>query len=228
MKINSVKREEWLTARKALLEKEKIFTKARDELTKERQMLPMVKIDKNYVFNSNSGEKTLANLFGPHQQLIIYHFMFGNDWEEGCPSCSFWADNFNGIDKHLAARDTAFAVTSNAPLSVLNEYKQRLGWDFHWVSATDTEFGADFDVSYYDDGYDKSGYNYSDWMPEGEMPGISVFIKQGNNIYHSYSTYGRGLDMLNGAYHYLDLTPKGRDEKDLEFTQAWVKRHDEY
>lgn len=228
MKINSVKREEWLTARKALLEKEKIFTKARDELTKERQMLPMVKIDKNYVFNSNSGEKTLANLFGPHQQLIIYHFMFGNDWEEGCPSCSFWADNFNGIDKHLAARDTAFAVTSNAPLSVLNEYKQRLGWDFHWVSATDTEFSADFGVSYYDDGYDKSGYNYSDWMPEGEMPGISVFIKQGNNIYHSYSTYGRGLDMLNGAYHYLDLTPKGRDEKDLEFTQAWVKRHDEY
>lgn len=228
MKINSVKREEWLTARKALLEKEKIFTKARDELTKERQMLPMVKIDKNYVFNSNSGEKTLANLFGPHQQLIIYHFMFGNDWEEGCPSCSFWADNFNGIVKHLAARDTAFAVTSNAPLSVLNEYKQRLGWDFHWVSATDTEFSADFGVSYYDDGYDKSGYNYSDWMPEGEMPGISVFIKQGNNIYHSYSTYGRGLDMLNGAYHYLDLTPKGRDEKDLEFTQAWVKRHDEY
>ena len=149
--------------------------------------------------------------------------MYGKDWEEGCPSCSFWADNFDGIESHLAARNTAFAVTSNAPLSVLSDYKKRLGWSFNWVSAIDTHFGAGFAVSYYDDGLEKSGYNYSDNIPDmEELPGISVFIKQDDEIYHSYSTYGRGLDMLNGAYHYLDLTPIGRNEKDLPYTQAWA------
>lgn len=226
-KINSVTREEWLKARKDFLIKEKEFTYAREKLSEERRNLPMVKIEKDYQFNTESGTQTLSELFGDHQQLIIYHFMYGTDWEQGCPSCSFWADNFEGIDTHLAARNTAFAVTSNAPLQILFEYKKRLGWNFNWVSATDLEFGTDFGVSFYDEKND-GGYNYSDWTPEGEMPGISVFIKDDDEIYHSYSTYGRGLDMLNGAYHYLDLTPQGRDEKDLEFAQAWVKRHDEY
>ncbi len=226
-KVNSVTREEWLEARKAFLIKEKEFTYAREKLSEERRNLPMVKVDKDYQFNSETGKQSLSDLFGPHQQLIIYHFMYGKDWEEGCPSCSFWADNFNGIDAHLAARNTSFAVTSNAPLQTLLNYKKRLGWNFYWVSAADLEFGTDFGVSFYDEEND-GGYNYSDWTPEGEMPGISVFIKQDDEIYQSYSTYGRGLDMLNGAYHYLDLTPIGRDEKDLPYTQAWVKRHDEY
>ncbi len=220
-------------ARKDLLLKEKELTYAREKLSEERRNLPMVKIDKDYQFHFESetepGIQSLKDLFGPHQQLVIYHFMYGKDWEQGCPSCSFWADNFDGIDSHLAAHDTAFAVTSNAPLQTLLNYKKRLGWKFHWVSATDTQFGTDFGVSFYDDEADQSGYNYSNDVPDSdEMPGISVFVKQGDEIYHSYSTYGRGLDLLNGAYHYLDLTPKGRDEKDLPFTQAWVKRHDEY
>lgn len=228
-KIKSVSREEWLKARKEFLLKEKEFTYARERLSQQRRQLPMVKIEQSYKFDSETGPQSLADLFGPHEQLIIYHFMYGKDWDEGCPSCSFWADNFDGIDSHLAARNTAFAVTSNAPLDTLNDYKKRLGWSFNWVSAVDTQFGTDFGVSFYDDGFEKSGYNYSDTIPDmDELPGISVFIKQGSNIYHSYSTYARGLDMLNGAYHYLDLTPKGRDESELPFTQAWVKRHDEY
>jgi predicted dithiol-disulfide oxidoreductase (DUF899 family) len=226
-KIISVTREEWLKARKDFLIKEKEFTYAREKLSEERRNLPMVKIEKDYQFNAESGRQTLSELFGDHQQLIIYHFMYGADWEQGCPSCSFWADNFDGIDTHLAARNTSFAVTSNAPLDTLIKYKKRLGWNFNWVSSTDLEFGTDFGVSFYDEEND-GAYNYSEWTPEGEMPGISVFIKQDGDIYHSYSTYGRGLDMLNGAYHYLDLTPIGRNEKDLEYTQAWVKRHDEY
>ena len=228
-KIKSVSREEWLKARKEFLLKEKEFTYARERLSEERRQLPIVKIEQNYKFNSQTGPQSLGDLFGPHDQLIIYHFMYGKDWEEGCPSCSFWADNFDGIASHLAARNTAFAVTSNAPLDTLNDYKKRLGWSFNWVSATDTQFGADFGVSFYDDGIKKTGYNYGDEIPGSEeMPGISVFIKHNGDIYHSYSTYARGLDMLNGAYHYLDLTPKGRDEDELPFTQSWVKRHDEY
>lgn len=223
-----VSREEWLIARKEFLKKEKEFTYAREKLSEERRQLPMVKIDTNYVFDSDAGKVSLAELFGKHQQLIIYHFMYGKDWEEGCPSCSFWADNFNGIEKHLGARNTAFAVTSNASLGTLNSYKKRLNWDFNWISAEDNTFGKDFGVTF-SGGDDESTYNYSDWIPDaGEMPGISVFFKQDGEVFHSYSTYGRGLDMLNGAYHYLDLTPIGRDESELPFSQAWVKRRDEY
>ena len=223
-----VSRDEWLIARKAFLQKEKAFTYAREKLSEERRQLPMVKIETDYVFDSNSGETSLSALFGEHKQLIIYHFMYGKDWQEGCPSCSFWADNFNGIEKHLGARNTAFAVTSNAALETLNTYKKRLNWDFNWLSAGENTFGKDFGVTF-SDGDDESSYNYSDFIPDaGEMPGISVFLKEDNEVFHSYSTYGRGLDMLNGAYHYLDLTPMGRDESDLSFTQAWVKRNDEY
>jgi len=227
-KIHAVSREEWLTARKEFLQKEKEFTHSREKLSRARRQLPMVKVETAYVFDSNRGKTSLPDLFGNHQQLIIYHFMYGKDWEEGCPSCSFWADNFNDIERHLGARNTAFAVTSNAPLETLNAYKKRLDWGFDWLSAEDNTFSRDFGVTF-SSGDDQSTYNYSDWIPDvGEMPGISVFFKQGNEVFHSYSTYGRGLDMLNGAYHYLDLTPMGRDESELPFTQAWVKRRDEY
>ena len=227
-KIHAVSREEWLNARKDFLQKEKEFTYAREKLSEERRKLPMVKIEIDYVFDSNRGDTLLSALFGDHQQLIIYHFMYGKDWEEGCPSCSYWADNFNGIEKHLGARNTAFAVTSNAPLETLNTYKKRLSWNFNWLSSGENTFGKDFGVTF-SGGDDQSTYNYSDWIPDaGEMPGISVFFKQDNEVFHSYSTYGRGLDMLNCAYRYLDLTPMGRDEGELPYTQAWVKRHDEY
>lgn len=226
-KIQAVSKEDWLIARKAFLKKEKEFTYAREKLSEERRNLPMVKVETDYVFDSDDGKVTLASIFGEHQQLIIYHFMYGKDWEQGCPSSSYWADNFNGIEKHLNARDTAFAVTSNASLDTLNDYKNRLNWDFNWLSGEDNTFGKDFGVTF-DDEDDQSTYNYSDWTPEGEMPGISVFFKQGDDVFHSYSTYGRGLDMMNGAYHYLDLTPMGRNEADLPFTQAWIKRRDEY
>ena len=226
--LNVVSKDEWLQARKEFLKKEKAFTYAREKLNEERRQLPMVKVETSYFFESNQGKISLLDLFDNHNQLIIYHFMYGKDWEQGCPSCSFWADNFNGIEKHLAARNTAFAVTSNASLAVLNNYKKRLKWDFNWLSTGESNFSQDYGVTFIENDKTINGYNYSDWLPEGEMPGISVFYRDGNEIFHSYSTYGRGLDMLNGTYHYLDLTPKGRDEGDLEFTQAWVKRRDEY
>jgi len=228
---NIVSRDEWLIARKELLAKEKTFNRDRDALSAERRTLPLVKIDEDYRFQSSSGEKTLADLFGPHNQLIVYHFMFGPDWEEGCPSCSFWADNFNGIAPHLAARNTSFAAISNAPLDILLAYKERLGWSFDWVSAEGSTFSADFGVSFYDEESrsDGKGYNYTGNAPLAELPGISVFTRlEDGTVCHSYSTYARGLDMLNGAYHFLDLTPNGRNESGLDFSMAWVRRHDQY
>ena len=225
-----VSRQEWLKARKAFLAKEKAFTKERDRLSAARRALPLVKIAKDYRFQTASGDQSLADLFGPHSQLIIYHFMFGPDWEEGCPSCSFWADNFNGIDAHLAARDTAFAAVSNAPLEKLLAYRDRLGWSFNWASAAGSAFSADFGVSFHDgDGADGQGYNYTGKVFGEEMPGVCVFLRlPDGTLCHSYSTYARGLDMLNAAYHFLDLTPKGRDEDNLDFTMAWIRRRDQY
>jgi predicted dithiol-disulfide oxidoreductase (DUF899 family) len=225
-----VSRQEWLKARKAFLAKEKAFTKERDRLTAARRALPLVEITKDYRFQTASGDQGLADLFGPHIQLIIQHFMFGPDWEEGCPSCSFWADNFNGIDAHLAARDTAFAAVSNASLEKLLAYRNRLGWTFNWASAAGSTFSADFGVSFHDgDGPDGQGYNYTGKVFGEEMPGVSVFLRlPDGTLCHSYSTYARGLDMLNAAYHLLDLTPKGRDEDNLDFTMAWIRRRDRY
>ena len=226
-----VSRAEWLEARKAFLQKEKNFNKTRDQLAAQRRELPMVKVDKDYSFMSNDGEKSLSELFGDKSQLIVYHFMFGKDWEEGCPSCSYLADNFNGIDGHLAARDASLVCISNASLDKLNGYKKRLGWSFNWVSAEDNSFGNDFGVTFpnskaNDDG---SGYNYTDKVFGEEMPGISVFQKlDDGTICHSYSTYGRGLDMMIGCYHFIDLTPKGRDEEGLPFSMSWVRRNDSY
>ena len=227
-----VSRDEWISARKQFLAKEKEFTRLRDQLSQQRRELPWERVDKQYVFEGPSGKETLADLFAGRSQLVIYHFMFGPDWEQGCPSCSFWADNFNGIITHLNHRDVTFAVISHAPLSRLEPFKKRMGWTFKWVSALATDFNQDFNVSFTPEQLAKgeASYNYATQKPpDTESPGISVFYKDpSGNVFHTYSCYARGLDMLNGAYHYLDLVPKGRDESSLPRNMAWVRYHDKY
>ncbi len=221
-----VSREAWLAERRALLAEEKAFTQARDALSARRRELPMVRIEKPYRFAGEAGEVTLTGLFGQHRQLIVYHFMFGPDWQEGCPSCSFWADNFAGIGIHLAHRDTALVAVSKAPLEKLLAYRKRMGWSFPWVSAGNSGFNEDFGVSFAGEGGE---YNYAPRSgTHSELPGISVFLREGDAVFHTYSAYSRGLDMLNGAYHFLDLTPLGRQEEGLPWSMAWLRRHDSY
>ena len=227
-----VSREEWLAARKEHLAKEKEFTRLRDQLSHARRELPWVKVDKPYVFDSPAGECSLSDLFQGRSQLIIYHFMFGPEWEAGCPSCSFWADNFNGIVVHLNHRDISLAAISRAPLARLEAYKKRMGWSFDWVSSLGNDFNRDYQVSFTPQEMQKGEmyYNYRpNKFPSEEAPGISVFCKNAQGeVHHSYSCYSRGLDMLNGAYHLMDLAPKGRDEDELSHHMAWVRRHDQY
>jgi predicted dithiol-disulfide oxidoreductase (DUF899 family) len=224
MKI--VDQTEWLVARRALLEQEKAFTRDRDALSAARRAMPVVPVTVEYSFQTETGPATLQSLFGPHNQLVIYHFMFGPDWQAGCKMCSFWADSFDRVGPHLAARDTAFFVTSNGPLDRLLAYRARMGWSFPWISTGDGPFHRDFATSF--PGSDV-GYNYSGRAAGPEMPGLSVFVKlEDGGICHSYSTYARGLDMLNTAYQLLDLTPLGRQEDALDFKMSWVRRHDEY
>jgi predicted dithiol-disulfide oxidoreductase (DUF899 family) len=227
-----VSRDEWLEARRELLEEEKQFTRLRDQLSIKRRKLPWVKIDTEYLFDGTNGQQSLSDLFEEKSQLIIYHFMYGPDWQEGCPSCSFWADNFNGIDIHLGHRDANLVVISRASLNTLEAYKKRMGWSFKWLSSLGSDFNYDYQVSFTADELEKGEmfYNYSmGSFPADEAPGISVFYKNSEgDVFHSYSCYARGLDMLNGAYHYMDLLPKGRDEDDLDFTMAWLRRQDQY
>jgi predicted dithiol-disulfide oxidoreductase (DUF899 family) len=191
-----------------------------------------VKVDKGYVFDTPSGKKTLAELFGRKSQLIVYHFMFGPGWEEGCQSCSLLADHFDGSVIHLAQRDVTFLVVSRAPLPQIEAFKKRMGWRFPWVSSYENDFNRDYHVSFTKDelAAGKAYYNYAEsQFPSEEGPGASVFYKDKNGaIYHTYSTYGRGLDIFIGAYNFLDLAPKGRDEEGLKFTMAWVRHHDKY
>jgi len=229
----TVGRQDWLVARKKILEMEKALSKARDELTAARRELPQVKIEKDYVFQGGDCRLTLADLFGTHSQLIVQHFMFAADWDAGCPSCSFWADCYNGITEHLKARDIAMVVVSSAPVSKLLAFRERMGWSFQWVSCADGSFNQDFGVSFtpeHLDGDDQPNYNFGSSRFNGpEAPGISVFEKvTEETIYHTYSTYARGLDVFNPAYQLMDITPKGRAEHDLAHTMAWVRRHDEY
>ena len=223
---------EWLAARKQHLTKEKEFTQLRDQLSAERRKLPWVKIEKPYVFDGPNGKETLADLFGGRSQLIIYHFMFRPGWEEGCRSCSFLADHIDGSVVHLAHRDVTFVVVSRAPLAKIDAFKKRMGWRFKWVSSYDNDFNFDYHVSFPNDevANGKVYYNYgTQEFPSEEAPGVSVFYEDGSgDIFHTYSAYARGLDMLVGAYNYLDLVPKGRDEDDLDFTMAWVRHHDRY
>jgi predicted dithiol-disulfide oxidoreductase (DUF899 family) len=226
-----VSQDEWLTARKALLAREKEFTRARDVLSTERRALPWVKIDKAYVFEGPQGRETLSDLFGGKSQLIIYHFMLGPGWVQGCPSCSYLADHFDGANIHLAQRDVSFVVVARAPYAEIEAYKKRMGWNFKWVSSYGSDFNHDFHVSFTPEekASGKVEYNYAKGeFPSEEAPGLSTFIKDNGAVYHTYSTYGRGLDMFIGAYHFLDVAPKGRDEAGLPWSMAWVKRHDEY
>lgn len=227
-----VTQEEWTQARIELLKKEKEFNKKRDELTKQRQEMPWVKVDKNYTFQDADGEINLQNLFGECSQLIVYHFMYHPSWEQPCKSCSFWADNLEGIDAHLRARDANLVVVAKATIKQINEYKKRMGWSFKWVSSHDNDFNQDLGVGFNQDQKEKNQvrYNYKNQpFAVEELPGVSVFAKdESGEVFHTYSTYSRGIDMLNGAYHFLDILPKGRDEDNLSPKMEWVRRHDEY
>ena len=227
-----VSQAEWVEARKALLAKEKEFTKLRDDLSADRRALPWVKVDKTYTFEGPDGMESLADLFDGRSQLITYHFMFGPDWQEGCPSCSFLADNFDRAIIHLNQRDVSMVAISRSPYDRLKAYEGRMGWGFKWLSSLNSDFNQDYHVSFTQEQLDsgKTYYNYREGsFPVGEAPGLSVFFKdEAGDIFHTYSTYGRGLDPLISTYQYLDLAPKGRDEDDLPYPMAWVRRRDEY
>ena len=222
---------EWLVARKDLLTREKDFSRQRDALSAARRELPMVKVEKEYIFDGPDGKETLADLFEGRSQLIVYHFMFGPGWEEGCKSCSYLADHFDGANRHLPHRNVTLVVVSRAPLSEFAPYKKRMGWRFKWVSSHGSDFNFDYHVSFTkeEEKKNKVYYNYTmgEFMSD-ELPGLSVFYKdEDGDIFHTYSTYARGLDPLVGTYNFLDLVPKGREE-DPESTMSWVRRHDEY
>jgi predicted dithiol-disulfide oxidoreductase (DUF899 family) len=226
-----VSQSEWLDARKALLAKEKQFTQAREALAAERRGLPWMKIDKSYVFDGPQGRQTLADLFAGKSQLIVYHFMLAPGWGEGCKSCSYVADHFDGAIPHLAQRDVTMVAISRAPLAEIEAYKKRMGWKFKWLSSNGNDFNYDFKVSFPEDQVGKEGiYNFGSTKVYGsEMPGISVFTRNtAGEVFRTYSAYARGLDNMIGTYQLLDLVPKGRDEDALPFTMSWVKRHDEY
>jgi len=226
-----VNHDEWLAARQRFLAKEKEFTRLRDELSRERRELPWEHVKKQYAFESDRGRETLGELFGKHNQLIVYHFMYAPDWEIGCRSCSFWADNFNGIVPHLNARNVSLVAVSRAPLQKLQQQARRFGWTFKWVSSLGNDFNYDYNVSFRPEALERNAvfYNYSPRrLDSTEMPGISAFFRDGDQIYHSYSTYARGLDMLNTAYHYLDIAPQGRAEEGLAFPMQWVKHRIAY
>ncbi|HZD31435.1 MAG TPA: DinB family protein [Candidatus Angelobacter sp.] len=223
----------WSAARKELLAKEKEFTRLRDDLGRLRRELPWEKVQKNYVFDGPKGKQSLADLFDGRSQLIIYHFMFGPGWKEGCPSCSFLADTFDGAAVHMAQRDTTLAVVSRATLPELQAFQKRMGWRFPWVSSFGNDFNVDYRVSFAKDEMvaGKRPYNYGTMdFPAEEGPGLSVFYKNAQGeIFHTYSTYARGLDILLTAYNFIDMTPKGRDEADMvPHAMAWVRHHDRY
>ncbi len=226
-----VSEKEWVAARKKLLVKEKKFSKLRDALNAERRKLPWVKIEKEYVFEAPTGKLTLADLFAGKSQLIIYHFMFGPGWGEGCAHCSFWADHFDSVNPHIGQRDTAFAVVSRAPLPEIEPFKKRMGWPFNWLSSFNTDFNFDFNVSFTPEQLKrgKAIYNFASLdMNIDEREGVSAFYKDKNgDIYRTYSSYARGIDLMNTTYNFLDLTVKGRDENP-EATQDWVRYHDQY
>ena len=223
---------EWMEAHKAFLAKEKELTRQRDELSRQRRALPWVKVKKDYVFDGPGGKRTLAELFDGRSQLVVYHFMFGPDWEQGCPSCSMAADHLDSSLVHLIQRGVTLTAISRAPLDKIEAFKKRMGWRFPWASSYGTDFNRDYHVSFTQEemANSKTYYNFGTRdFPSEEAPGISVFYRDGNNdVFHTYSSYGRGLEWLLGAYSYLDLVPKGRDEDNLPYPMAWVRHHDRY
>ena len=225
-----VSRENWLKARKALLVKEKKFTRERDRVAQARRDLPWVKVEKDYLFEGPEGRETLARLFGKKSQLVVYHFMFAPGWGAGCPHCSFWADHYGSMLPHLGARDVSFVVISRAPWSEIKPFKKRMGWNFKWVSSNRNDFNYDFHVSFTPQDIKRKAvfYNYvTGDMPMTDREGISVFYKdKKGDIFHTYSTFARGIDAVNPTYQFLDLVPKGRDEHGRG--QFWVRYHDKY
>ena len=235
MQQRIVSRDEWLIERKQHLVREKELTRLRDELSRERRSLPWVRIEKDYIFDGPNGPESLADLFDGRNQLLVYHFMFGPNWEQGCPSCSFVSDHYDPAIVHLAHRDVTLRVVSRAPIERIDAFRKRMGWQFHWVSSFRNDFNFDFNVSFpADRAGDTITYNYAehprtaDFASE-EAPGISAFARgEDGAIYHTYSSYTRGLDVLIGTYNLLDLVPKGRDEDELPYGMAWVRHHDRY
>ena len=225
-------REEWLAARKELLRREKTLTRQHDDLSRQRRELPWLRVDKPYVFDGPNGKETLADLFDGRSQLIVYHFMFGPEWEEGCPSCSLLADHMDATLVHLAQRDVTLVVVSRATLPQIEQFKKRMGWRFKWVSSNGSDFNSDYHVSFTpaEMAKGKVYYNYEEQeFPADEAPGTSVFYKDSaGDIFHTYSAYARGAEPMIGAYMYLDIAPKGRDEDNLAFTMSWVRHHDRY
>jgi predicted dithiol-disulfide oxidoreductase (DUF899 family) len=227
-----VSHDEWLAARKQFLAKEKELTRLRDELSRQRRELPWERVEKRYAFSGPNGQESLADLFGKHSQLVVYHFMYGPEWEQPCKSCSFWADNFDGIDVHLAHRDVSFVAISHAPYPKLEAIKKRFGWTTKFVSSFGSDFNFDYDASFRPEQLAKGPIVSpvrSNPVTIDEHAGVSVFYKDPKGaLFHTYSTYERGLDMVNGAYHFLDLVPKGRDEDGLPQTSAWLRHRDRY
>ncbi len=223
---------EWLKARKELLAKEKEFTRLRDDISRLRRELPWERVEKDYVFEGPNGKSSLRDLFAGKSQLIVYHFMMGPTWTEGCPGCSFIGDHLDGSLPHLSARDIRLVAVSRAPLAAIAAFKKRMGWNFPWYSSNGTDFNADYQASARKEeaGKDEVYYNYGmQKFPSEERPGASVFCKdEAGNIYHTYSTYARGLDIFIGAYNWMDITPKGRDEEGLPRPMAWLRHHDRY
>ena len=227
-----VSRAEWLEARKNLLLKEKSYTRQGDALAAERRDLPWVRVDKDYVFDAPGGKESLADLFEGRSQLIVQHFMFGPGWKEGCPSCSFMADHVAGALVHLAHRDVTFVAVSRAPLTEIEAFKKRMGWGFKWVSSAGNDFNFDYGVSFTKEEMAKGKVNYNYRMESfssEEAPGISVFSQnEAGDVFHTYSTYGRGVESMMGTYRFLDVVPKGRDEVGPASTMGWVRHHDRY
>lgn len=227
-----VSRDEWLVERKALLAREKELTRLGDAIAEQRRALPWVRIDKDYVFDTPGGRRNLAELFEGRSQLLVQHFMFGPGWKQGCPSCSYMADHNDGMTAHLAARDVTLVAVSRAPLDEIERFRRRMGWQFPWVSSNGSDFNYDFGVSFTPEALAKGEihYNYGRWpYAHEEWPGVSVFYKDAaGQVFHTYSTYGRGVEVMMGTYRMLDLVPKGRDERDVEHKMEWVRHHDRY
>jgi predicted dithiol-disulfide oxidoreductase (DUF899 family) len=227
-----VLREQWIAERQKLLAREKELTHLRDQIARERRALPWVRVEKNYVFDTPHGQRTLAELFEGRRQLLVQHFMFAPGWEQGCKSCSYMADHNDGANVHLAQRDVTLVAVSRAALPEIERFRGRMGWQFKWVSSHGSDFNHDFGVSFTPEEMAKGEVYYNYVMqacPGEEMPGISVFYKDdAGGVFHTYSTYGRGVEVMMGAYNLLDLTPKGRDEDHLSFTMEWVRHHDRY
>ncbi|UUZ67850.1 DUF899 domain-containing protein [Polaromonas sp. P2-4] len=232
MNHSVVSRDKWLAERKTLLAQEKELTRLRDQIASKRRALPWVRIEKNYVFDTPEGKRSLADLFEGRHQLMVQHFMFAPGWEQGCPSCSFMADHTDGMKIHLEHRDVSFVAISRATLPEIERFRQRMGWQFKWVSSNGSDFNYDFGVSFTpeDVAKGKLHYNYGVWPLAGEeWPGISLFYRNdAGEVFHTYSTYGRGVEVMMGTYNMLDLAPLGRDEDNLAYGMAWVRHHDRY